>query len=284
MVEKKVGTLPVETRRLWIEPEDPEFSIARQCDLAGLARSSFYYQPVATESEENLRLMREIDELYLERPFYGSPRMTLWLRERGWEVNEKRVARLMRLMGLQAIVPGPHTSRPRTQDPVYPYLLEGLEIVEPDMVWCADITYVPVRHGYLYLVAIMDWYSRYVLSWELSNTLDADFCLLALDRALRRGRPAIFNTDRGSQFTSRDFTSRLEQARVEISMDGRGCAMDNLFIERLWRTVKYEDLYLRDYGDGWDAHSGLSRYFPFYNEERPHQALGYRTPAEVYFG
>lgn len=190
----------------------------------------------------------------------------------------------MRLMGLQAIVPGPHTSRPRTHDPVYPYLLEGLEIVEPDMVWCADITYVPVRHGYLYLVAVMDWYSRYVLSWELSNSLDADFCVVALDRALRRGRPAIFNTDQGSQFTSRDFTSRLEQARVEISMDGRGRAMDNLFIERLWRTVKYEDLYLRDYRDGRDVHAGLGRYFPFYNEDRPHQGLEYRTPAEVYFG
>ena len=227
--------------------------------------------------------MRQIDEVYLEFPFYGSPRMTLRLRELGWAVNEKRVARLMRVMGLQALVPGPHTSRPPREDPVYPYLLSNLEIVRPDQVWCADITYVPVRRGYLYLVAVMDWYSRYVLAWELSNSLDADFCLVALDRALGRGRPAIFNTDRGAQFTSREFTGRLESGGVRISMDGRGRALDNAFIERLWRTVKYEDLYMRDYADGREVHGGLTEYFRFYNERRPHRGLGNSTPAAVYF-
>ena len=210
--------------------------MARQCALIGLPRSSCYYAPLATESAENLRLMRVIDELYLQRPFYGYPRMTLWLRQRGWEVNEKRVARLMRLMGLQAVVPGPHTSRRHREHRVYPYLLRGLEIGAPDQVWCADITYVPLRRGFLYLVAVMDWFSRYVLTWELSNTLEAAFCLEALERALHGGAPEIFNTDQGAQFTSEGFTGRLERAGVRISMDGRGRVTDNIFIERLWRT------------------------------------------------
>jgi putative transposase len=258
-------------------------SVAQQCELLGLARSSFYYEPMSTESVENLQLMRRIDELYLKRPFYGSPRMTEWLRELGWAVNEKRVARLMRVMGLQAVVPGPHTSRPHPQHTIYPYLLRGLKIRRPNHVWCADITYVPMQLGYLYLVAVMDWFSRYVLAWELSNSMDSSFCLHALERALAHGAPDIFNTDQGAQFTSTEFTARLGAAGSRISMDGRGRATDNIFVERLWRSVKYEDIYVRDYLDGTATRAGLGRYFRFYNTQRPHQALQRRTPAEVYF-
>ena len=258
--------------------------MARQCELIELARSSYYYTPMATESPENLRLMRKIDELYLQRPFFGYPRMTGWLRDLGWNVNPKRVARLMRLMGLQAVMPGPHTSRRHPEHRVYPYLLRGLTITAPDQVWCADITYVPMKQGFLYLVAIMDWFSRYVLAWELSNSLETTFWLEALERALERGPPGIFNTDQGSQFTSEDFTGRLERSGVRISMDGRGRATDNIFIERLWRSVKYEEIYLRDYADGTETRRGLNRYFRFYNTQRRHQGLGNRTPAHVHAG
>jgi putative transposase len=272
----------VEVKRRWIDPGYEELSVARQCELIELARSSYYYTPMATEGEENLRLMRQIDELYLKRPFYGYPRMTGWLQDLGWAVNEKRVARLMRLMGLQAVLPGPPTSRRHPEHRVYPYLLRDLTIGAPDEVWCADITYVPMKRGFLYLVAIMDWFSRYVLAWELSNSLETAFCLEALERALKRGPPGIFNTDQGSQFTSEDFTGRLEQAEIRISMDGLGRVTDNIFIERLWRSVKYEDIYLRDYADGAETRRGLERYFQFYNTERRHQALGNRVPAEVH--
>jgi putative transposase len=249
----------------------------------GLSRSSFYYRPRWNgESPENLELMKVIDRIYTERPFYGSPRITDELRTRGWEVNEKRVARLMRRMGLAAIVPGPHTSQPHPESRVYPYLLRDLEILEANQVWCSDVTYLPMRQGFLYLVAVMDWFSRYVLSWELSNSLESGFCVSALEKALRRGRPEIFNTDQGAQFTSEAFTKRLLSAGVRISMDGKGRALDNVFVERLWRTVKYEEVYPRDYADGAEARSGLSRYFLFYNEQRRHQSLGKRTPAEVY--
>ena len=248
-----------------------------------MPRSSYYYQPLRQASAENLRLMRQLDELFLRRPFYGSPRLTHWLRELGWAVNEKRVARLMRVMGLQAVVPGPHTSRPQPQHRIYPYLLRGLSVAAPDQVWCADITYVPMRSGYLYLVAVMDWFSRYVLAWELSNSLEVRFCVQALERALVRTVPGIFNTDQGAQFTSEEFTGRLAAVGTRISMDGRGRALDNVFVERLWRTVKYEDLYLRDYVDGVAVRAGLQRYFRFYNRQRPHQALEQRPPAEVYF-
>jgi putative transposase len=227
--------------------------------------------------------MNEIDRIYTRRPFYGYPRITGELRDLGWEVNEKRVARLMRRMGLQAIVPGPHTSRPQPEHAIYPYLLRNLEIREPDQVWCSDVTYIPMRQGFLYLVAILDWASRYVLSWELSNSLESAFCVSALEKALRRGTPGVFNTDQGAQFTSEAFTKRLLSAGIKISMDGKGRALDNVFVERLWRTVKYEEVYPRDYADGTEARSGLGKYFPFYNEERRHQALGKRTPAEVYF-
>jgi putative transposase len=256
--------------------------VVRQCLLIGLNRSSYYYTPMATESEENLRVMRWIDEVYLERPFFGSPSITGALKSAGWHVNHKRVERLMRLMGLQAVVPGPHTSRPHPEHHVYPYLLRGLTIRTPDEVWCADITYIPMRKGYLYLVAVMDWYSRYVVSWELSNSLDSSFCVDALERALAKGTPGIFNTDQGAQFTSVAFTGRLKECEIRISMDGRGRVTDNIFIERLWRTVKYEDIYLRDYSDGTETRKGLENYFRFYNMERQHSSLGKQTPLKVY--
>lgn len=250
--------------------------------MIGVPRSSYYYEPIRTESEENLRLMRQIDELYLKRPFYGSPRMTWWLRKFGWHVNAKRVARLMRLMGLQAVVPGPHTSRRHPEHRIYPYLLRDLTIRCPDEAWCADITYLPMRRGFMYLVAVMDWFSRYVLAWEISNCLEVEFCLDALDRSMRDGVPGIFNTDQGSQFTGEEFTGRLQSRGVRISMDGRGRVSDNIFIERLWRSVKYEEVYLNDYLDGVHARGSLGQYFRFYNTERPHQSLQNRTPEEVY--
>ena len=259
--------------------------MARQCQLLGLPRSSFYYPRRDGESPENLRLMKQIDRIYTRWPFYGYPRITDELRDQGRIVNPKRVARLMRLMGLQAIVPGPHTSRPHPQNPVYPYLLRDLEVIQPDQVWCSDITYLPMRSGFLYLVAIMDWFSRFVLAWELSNSLDTEFCIKALTKALQvGGSPGIFNTDQGAQFTSEEFTGKLLSEGVRISMDGRGRALDNVFIERLWRTVKYEEVYPADYGNGVEALRGLGRYFDFYNRRRRHQALGKKTPKEIYDG
>ena len=272
----------VTEKRTWIDPGHTRLSVARQCALLGLPRSSYYYEPTTTESPENLRLMRKIDELYLKRPFFGSPRMTDWLEELGWAVNEKRVARLMRLMGLQAVVPGPHTSRPHPQHRVYPYLLRGMQIRAPDQVWCADITYVPMKRGFLYLVAVMDWFSRYVLAWELSTMLEASFCVSALERALALGTPQIFNSDQGSQFTSEAFTRVLKACGVAISMDGTGRVYDNIFVERLWRSVKYEEVYLKDYQTPAEARSGLAWYLGFYNEDRPHGSHDGRTPAEVY--
>lgn len=258
-------------------------SVRRQCDLLGLHRSGVYYQP-AGESAFNLELMRLIDKQYTETPFFGSPKMTEWLRRRkGLKVNHKRVERLMRLMGLAAIGPGPRTTQKHPDHPVYPYLLRDLEIVRPNQVWSTDITYIPLTYGFLYLVAIMDWFSRFVLSWRLSNTLEAGFCVEALEEALGIGQPEIFNSDQGAQFTSQEFTGVLEQRGICISMDGRGRAVDNIFVERLWRSVKYEEVYLKDYGDGKEAFEGLGAYFGFYNEERPHQALDYRTPAEVHW-
>jgi putative transposase len=244
--------------------------------LLELPRSTWYYQG-QEESAENLTLMRRIDAQYLNTPFYGSRRMAVVL-----GVNRKRVQRLMRVMGLEAIYPKRRTTRPGAGHKVYPYLLRNVEIQRPDQVWSIDITYVPMRHGFLYLTAVLDWYSRYVLAWRLSNTLDGSFCEEALEAALGGGQPEIFNSDQGSQFTARSFTSRLEARGVAISMDGRGRALDNVFVERLWRTVKYEEVYLKEYGDGWEAERSLAGYFRFYCQERVHQALGYRTPAEVY--
>lgn len=265
-----------------VEPAHPEISMRRQCELLGLHRSSYYSLP-AGESELNLRLMRLLDEQYLRTPFYGWPRMTQALRRQGEAVNHKRVQRLMQQMGLQAIHPHGKTSAAARGRTVYPYLLRGLAVTSPNQVWCTDITYVPIRGGFMYLVAVMDWFSRYVLSWRISNTLDGYFCLESLREALGHGKPEIFNTDQGAQFTSEAFTGCLESAGIRISMDGRGRAWDNIFVERLWRTVKYEDLYLKEYATVPDLEDGLASYFPFYNHERPHQSLGYQTPAEVHF-
>lgn len=265
-----------------IEPGHPQISLRRQCELVGLNRSSWYYRP-AGESVLNLQLMRMIDEQYLRTPFYGVRKMTAHLQRAGYEVNHKRVERLMRLMGLQALYARPRTTKRAPGEPIYPYLLRNLKIERANQVWCADITYVPMSRGFMYLVAVMDWHSRYVLSWQLSNTLDAGFCVEALQMALQQGQPEIFNTDQGAQFTSKAFTSCLSAAHIRISMDGRGRALDNIFIERLWRSVKYEDIYLKDYETVLALDLGLLAYFHFYNHERPHQGLDYLTPAEVYF-
>ena len=270
-------------KRTWIEREHSGLSIRRQCQLLGLHRSSCYREP-AGESAENLALMRVIDEQYLRRPFYGSRKMTAWLMQEGYEVNRKRVQRLMRTMGLEAIYPRPNTSRRNLEHRIYPYLLRDVAILRPNQVWSTDITYIPLARGYGYLTAVLDWHSRYVLSWELSRTLDGEFCLAALEQALTVGSPEIFNTDQGSQFTSQAFTGRLERAGVAISMDGRGRALDNVFVERLWRSVKYEDIYLKEYPTWESLTAGLRSYFRFYCHERPHQSLGNRTPAEVYQG
>jgi putative transposase len=266
-----------------IEVGDPALSVRRQCELLGLSRSSLYYEPVG-ETAENLRLMRLIDEQYTAYPFYGSRRMTEWLAERGEEVNRKRVQRLMRIMGLAAIYPEPRLSAAGKGHKVYPYLLRGAKIERPNQVWSTDITYVPLPGGFMYLAAVIDWYSRYVIAWRLSNTLDGSFCLEMLEESLRSGKPEVFNTDQGVQFTAEAFTGSLEGAGVAVSMDGRGRALDNVFVERLWRSVKYEDIYIRGYETVPELHRGLSRYFGFYNGERLHQSLEYRTPAAVYRG
>jgi putative transposase len=250
--------------------------------LLGLNRSSLYYDAVG-ESAENLHLMRRIDAQYTQTPFYGWPRMTAFLRREGYAVNHKRVQRLMQKMGLQAIYPKPKTSMAAKEHQVYPYLLRGLTLTQPQQVWSADITYIPLRHGFMYLVAVIDWYSRYVLAWQLSNTLDSHFCVDALQLALCQGQPDIFNTDQGSQFTAAAFTACLQQKGIRISMDGKGRALDNIFVERLWRSVKYEDIYLKDYLTVPALAAGLDAYFRFYNHARLHQSLNYRTPAEVHF-
>jgi putative transposase len=264
-----------------IDVSHPELTICRQCELLGLSRSSFYYEP-AVETAENLGLMRLIDRQYTERPYFGSRRMTIWLLGQGHPVNRKRVQRLMRLMGLEAIYPRPKLSLPGQGHKVYPYLLRGVEVVRPDQVWSTDITYVPLPGGFMYLAAVIDWHSRYVISWRLSNTLDGSFCLEMLDEALSTGRPEIFNTDQGVQFTAAAWAGRLESAGVAVSMNGKGRCLDNVFVERFWRTVKYEDVYIKGYETVPLLSAGLGEYFPFYNERRPHQSLDYRTPAEVY--
>jgi putative transposase len=255
-----------------VDRQHPSLSVVRQCTLLSISRSSVYYQPVKT-SQENLKLMKLIDQQYLERPFYGSRRMTVWLRNHGYDVNRKRVRRLLGSMGLRAIYRHPRTSPPAPGHQVYPYLLRGVEITQPNQVWTADITYIPMARGFLYLVVIME---------RLSNTLETDFCVEALEEALRKGVPETFNTDQGGQFTSQVFTGLLEQHGVRISMDGKGRYTDNLFIERLWRSLKYEEVYLKAYAGGKEARAGIGEYFDFYNLERPHQALGYQTPAEVF--
>lgn len=265
-----------------VQPGFHGLSVRRQCALLELDRSGLYYQPVEASAEE-LALMRLIDEVYLERPYFGSRRMTDELRGKGHEVNRKRVQRLMRLMGLEGMVPGPHTSRPHPEHPVFPYLLRGLSITRPDQVWATDITYIPLASGWAYLVAIMDWFSRAVLSWRLSNNLTTEFCIEALEEALERhGTPEIFNSDQGSQFTDQEFTRRLLERDVRVSMDGKGRCMDNVFVERLWRSLKYEEVYLNAYADVREAYEGIRRWLRFYNFERRHQALERQTPMQVY--
>jgi putative transposase len=271
------------TRRVWASEATTELSVIRRCDLVGLPRSSYYYT-AAEETALNLELMRLLDEEYTRHPFYGSRRMVEWLRTQNHEVNRKRVRRLMRTMGIEAIYPKPRLSVADKEHEKYPYLLSGLAITRPNQVWSADITYVRMRRGFIYLVAIIDWYSRYVLAWETSNTLDTTFCLAALEAAMQQGQPDIFNTDQGCQFTSKNFTGALKSRKVQISMDGRGRALDNVFIERLWRSVKYEEVYLKDYVEVVDAVTGIDAYLGFYNHERPHQSLGYKTPWQVHHG
>ncbi len=269
-------------RKAMIRRAHSDLSLSRQCRLLSISRSSFYYAPKG-ESPENLALMRRIDELFLKYPFYGSRQMVRQLRREGIRIGRHRVRRLMRLMGLEAIYQAPRTSEPHPAHRVYPYLLKGLVIERPNQVWCADITYIPVQRGFLYLVAVMDWATRHVLAWRLSNTMDTRFCIEALNEALTRyGRPEIFNTDQGSQFTSCDFTGVLKDAGVAISMDGRGRFMDNIFIERLWRSLKYEAVYLHELTDGFKAERVISEWIGFYNTERPHSALAGQTPAEAY--
>ena len=269
-------------RKAMIAPDRPGLSLSRQCRLLSIGRSSFYYAPVG-ESPENLALMRRIDELFLKYPFYGSRRMVRQLWREGISAGRHRVRRLMRLMGLEAIYQAPKTSMPHPAHRIYPYLLRGLTVDRADQVWCADITYIPVRRGFLYLIAIMDWATRHVLAWRLSNTMDAGFCVEALHEAMARyGKPEIFNTDQGSQFTSLDFTGVLRAAEVTISMDGRGRCLDNIFIERLWRSLKYEAVYLHELTDGFAAERVIGEWIGFYNTGRPHSALDGRTPAEAY--
>jgi putative transposase len=266
----------IEFKRGCIEPGHPQLSLRRQCELLSLSRSTWYYQPRG-ESAENLRWMRLIDEQYLKTPFYGSRKMAEVL-----GIDRKRVRRLMRLMGLEAVYPKPRLSRSAPGHQIYPYLLRNLAIVRPDQVWSSDITFVPMPRGWMYLTVVLDWFSRYVLAWRLSNSLDGLFCLEALEEALRQATPAIFNTDQGVQYTAAAFTGRLEAAGAAVSMDGRGRWLDNVFVERLWRTVKYEHIYLHDYATPRALQAGLAEYFVFYNQERVHAALDYQTPLAVY--
>ena len=274
-------------RRQMIEPAHPKLSTARQCRLLGLPRSSYYHRP-KPKPVEDLALMRVIDEVYLAQPVFGSRQMTRWLRRQGYKINRKRVRRLMRLMGLEALYPKPNLSRPRLGQQVYPYLLRHLAVTRPNQVWAMDITYVPIVGGFIYLCAVIDWFSRAVLAWELSNTLDASFCVRAVQRALAQyGPPEIFNTDQGCQFTSGEFTQPLLARGVKLSMDGKGRCLDNVFVERLWRTVKYDEIYLRSYGNLPEATTYLTSFFRFYNERRPHSAHDRPagepfTPMEVY--
>jgi putative transposase len=261
-----------------------KISVRRQCALLSLNRSGLDYQPLGP-SQDDIDVMREIDKEYMRHPFYGGRKMVIALARLGRLVNRKRVQRLMRLMGIEAIAPGPNTSKPRKEDAKYPYLLRGLTIDRPNQVWASDITYIPLRYGFAYLVAVIDWYSRFVLSWRLSNTIDSSFCIDALNEAIERfGRPDIFNSDQGSQFTDKDFAQRLIDNQIAISRDGKGRCLDNVFVERLWRSVKYEDVYLNGYQEMPEARGGIGGYMAFFNDERPHQALGNCTPREIYTG
>ena len=277
----KVRSMSRSIRRAMIDRDHQQLSLVRQCILLDVSRASVYYRPVPTRAED-LELMALMDRQHLKTPFYGSRKMKAWLLQQGYLVSRKRVRRLMRLMGLEAIYRRPNTSKPAPGHRIFPYLLKGVEVNRVDQVWAADITYIPMAKGFLYLVAIMDWHSRHVLAWKLSNTMDTSFCVAALEEALGKGRPEIFNTDQGSQFTSEAFTQTLQEQRVQVSMDGKGRYLDNIFVERLWRSIKYEEVYLKAYQTVAEARTGINAYLEFYNRQRPHQALGYRTPAEVY--
>jgi putative transposase len=274
--------LPVQERRTMVDPSYTALSIRRQCTLLSLPRASWYYTSVAVD-DETLALMNAIDRQYTKTPFYGIRKMTIAMNERGFRVNHKRIARLMQLMGIHAIYSEPKLSIPGQNHNIYPYLLTDVPITTANQVWSSDITYIPMMRGFMYCVAVIDWFSRYVLSWGISNTQDAEFCVHVLERALQINKPEIFNTDQGSQFTSEKFTARLNDAKIRISMDGRGRVLDNIFIERLWRSMKYEDVYLHNYSDPTALYDGLECYFNFYNYERYHQALQYSTPADIYF-
>nr|WP_144428251.1 IS3 family transposase [Azospirillum thiophilum] len=281
-LSRKARSLSRAEKKTMIDPTHQTLSVTRQCGLLGLSRSTLYYKPV-NDNSEDLAIKALIDRQFLETPYYGSRKMTAWLRRQGQSINRKRVRRLMREMGLAAIWQKPNTSKPAPEHRVWPYLLRHLVIDRPNQVWTADITYIPMPKGFLYLVAVMDWHSRKVLAWRLSNTMHADFCVAALEEAITRfGTPDIFNTDQGAQFTGSAFTGVLEAAGIRISMDGKGRCMDNIFIERLWRSLKYEDVYLRAYATGTEARQGIGRWIDSYNRLRPHQALGYQTPDEIF--
>ena len=276
--------MSLDRRRGMVDTGHEDLSVVRQCELIGMSRSSWYYQPTG-DSERNLELMRVIDEEYLKMPWYGSRQMVRHLKRLGYGVGRKRVRRLMRLMGLRSVAPQPHTSRRNPAHRVYPYLLNDLTIERSNQAWCADVTYIPMAHGFLYLVAIMDWHTRKVLSWRLSNTQDTGFCIEALDEAVEQyGCPEIFNTDQGSQFTSSAWTDRLRENEIRISMDGKGQWMDNVFIERLWRSLKYECVYLRAFGDFKEAQTQIGSWIDYYNDDRPHSALDDLTPSDAYAG
>ncbi len=274
--------MSIEEKKRLIEPDHEKLSIRKQCGLLKLSRSNLYYEPVKV-SEETLQIMNHIDEIFTEIPFYGSRKIMEALRRKGWNIGRERVSSLMRKMGLVAIYPKINLSKPHPKHKIYPYLLTDIDIVRPNQVWSADITYIRLRQGFLYLVAIIDWFSRYVLSWRLSNSLEVYFCIEALEEALKKGSPDIFNTDQGSQFTSNDWTEILSGNGIKISMDSRGRVFDNIFAERLWRSVKYEEVYIKGYQVTDDARNGLGNYFPFYNNRRYHQSLGYKTPYEVHY-
>jgi putative transposase len=273
--------MPSAARQRLIEQGYPEISLRHQCELLGVQRSNLYYLP-RPMSDENMAIMNLIDHEYLRHPFYGSPKLTESVREAGWIVNHKRIERLMQLMGIQAIMPKRNLSKKAQENRVFPYLLRGLAITRPNQVWSTDVTYVPMEHGFMYLTAVIDWFSRYVLAWDISNTFDAAFCVAVVRRAFEILVPEIFNTDQGAQYTSDEFTGFITSTDAKFSMDGRGRALDNVFIERLWRSVKYEEIYLHSNRDGYELRDRLDQYFRFFNNERFHAALGYQTPAAVY--
>lgn len=276
--------MTIKEKRKEIEPDHQWLSIHKQCELVGLPRSSYYRHP-ASETEENMELMKLIDEIYTKYPFFGSRKMRDYLKRKDLQVNRKRIRRLMLLMGLASVAPSPKTTLPKRSHKVYPYLIGNIDINRPNQVWCSDITYIRLKRGFVYLAVVMDWYSRHVLSWEVSITMDDGFCTSCLQRAIRQyGCPDIFNTDQGAQYTGASFTGVLKEHGIRISMDGKGRAMDNIMVERLWRSLKYEDIYLKEYESVQELVEGLRSYFDFYNNERPHHNFGIQTPAEVYHG